>query len=1472
MLLDAVIGHQLVDATLEDELQRCDREALAAYEDVVRSLRAPPSSAAPSGRSSAAEAIVDELVGPEGCADELLRLEILEDVERLAAELADDLAALEREFLRLAAQDDAAGSLAAARSATGGWAPADDERFLVVLRAFGAKPPAVLYGQLAAVLPHVDAAAARRHVKFHQHRRFWLDKTRDRQRDHERRLERLKAAARERLAARRQLEAERAQQLARLEQMRAQCAERHERVAELRGARDAERRIRQQQQEIEALVASEEREAAARRWRQRHEQQRRRVDEYRHDKLLDALADARREDEQREREERERAALSAVNAERVQFRQSELQRKMEHERLELAKEMEAEALRLARLESIKQAAPYAERIAAIAPDPERTRQETVAFRANAEAAGQELPVHEAGLFPTHGYDTETLFKNARFRLGIALRDAGLQSSELARRALADVKVRNAGAYRHHQCAAARHGLLRAVLPLLALGATRKHLLRLRPQRGLHGLDLRLRVESRPRRRRRLERVGGRVRARVAPARRAVEPPHAVHLQPAKRLGALGVGFGFGFARARRQQRAQLRAPGLQSLELLARAVECELRRRCPMIMRETAPRSVWIVLWTLWMRPSATAATGAVATPYDANFACCGGCSSFKRADAYNSKLATGSYIFIWDASLKTDPAPTCRLTFPYDPSLKEQVGDRRVRSGRLVGTSYPIDHDFDHLCCEQRGECRALQEDASGRCLCVKRWGFTGDHCELSIYDVANANNTAHFPAITNLSDVDSLLPEPRAFLLSFDFAAAIASQQDIVDPAAVEGDLLDALSTGSYRQFAWATCAYAVAGIAVLVLFYVVHVTWTFCCFRCGCRKRDPRKQAKIYSKATKIFWGVLMCLFVAITTAASATALLKVHNDVLPRVDSVVDTLETSLPQSTERFCSRLLDPITSLLATGDPVSGLALRDLQRRALDDMAPHSFLDRQSPARDAVGERVFQLLDALEARSSLFPTGMNASLDCSSLDITQSIVGRMTAGSTTGCFRCKACSLIGGMLEAAKDRWRRLAFKSQLDLAASREQLQSLGRDANVLVPDIQRFRDRVNASCSLLLQRTRVISESVDRLQTEARQVVVFGLLGLSALCLLTFVLATLAVGVGVTTNKRPAARATCFFGQITSLVALFLTGALYSAVLMAHDGIVGLQLLDQNMTIFVGPALARDDIAAMLADRNLVDETQTSATLAFADTLHVPPHPTPYDDDPARIDVQDIYDLPELFALAESARDLPAARASFFGWDEPFLAAQYANLYVWAFGNDSVVSPYNLTVHQTLLNSTTTVLMDPDSDSLLVTDDDLQYVRTVFNQTWRGVDDRGVAQNDLIATQWRVVARLELQKRRLGQYLTAIADIIESTRPLLGELIANTTRMEDDEFQLKAPVEFFTDTIRRSRISDCSFNANCAWFRDALNRMFADLQDVIRHSEIAALSAAVCVVAAVLGVICAGCFASRLRRNIVKVYSAN
>lgn len=132
---------------------------------------------------------------------------------------------------------------------------------------------------------------------------------------------------------------------------------------------------------------------------------------------------------------------------------------------------------------------------------------------------------------------------------------------------------------------------------------------------------------------------------------------------------------------------------------------------------------------------------------YDPNFACCGGCSSSKRADAYNNKLARGSRIFIWDIKLKSNPAPVCVKSFPYDPSLNEQQGERRVRSGRLVGTSYPLDHDYDQLCCEQRGQCILSEEDATGKCKCVKQWGYTGDHCEYSSTSYSRFQNNGDSP-----------------------------------------------------------------------------------------------------------------------------------------------------------------------------------------------------------------------------------------------------------------------------------------------------------------------------------------------------------------------------------------------------------------------------------------------------------------------------------------------------------------------------------------------------------------------------------------------------------------------------------------------------------------------------------------------------------------------------------------------------
>jgi len=123
---------------------------------------------------------------------------------------------------------------------------------------------------------------------------------------------------------------------------------------------------------------------------------------------------------------------------------------------------------------------------------------------------------------------------------------------------------------------------------------------------------------------------------------------------------------------------------------------------------------------------------------------------------------------------------------------------------------------------------------------------------------------------------------------------------------------------------------------------------------------------------------------------------------------------------------------------------------------------------------------------------------------------------------------------------------------------------------------------------------------------------------------------------------------------------------------------------------------------------------------------------------------------------------------------------------------------------------------------------------------------------------------------------------------------ELILLTSAMEDAEFQFKAPVEFVTDSIRETKLNDCSFDSNCrafthtersdssqiltqsslfvnaGWFRDAVNDLFRVFQNLITLAEHATISCFISAGCFFLGTICTNGFACRLRRNVVKVYS--
>ena len=98
--------------------------------------------------------------------------------------------------------------------------------------------------------------------------------------------------------------------------------------------------------------------------------------------------------------------------------------------------MERESQRLDRqlaLERLAASVPYKEAIDAIEIDPERTKQATIA---SALEKQKQLQLFKAG---GDGYTIETLFKDVRFKIGLALRDAGVSGSDHARNILSTLK-------------------------------------------------------------------------------------------------------------------------------------------------------------------------------------------------------------------------------------------------------------------------------------------------------------------------------------------------------------------------------------------------------------------------------------------------------------------------------------------------------------------------------------------------------------------------------------------------------------------------------------------------------------------------------------------------------------------------------------------------------------------------------------------------------------------------------------------------------------------------------------------------------------------------------------------------------------------------------------------------------------------------------------------------------------------------
>lgn len=644
-----------------------------------------------------------------------------------------------------------------------------------------------------------------------------------------------------------------------------------------------------------------------------------------------------------------------------------------------------------------------------------------------------------------------------------------------------------------------------------------------------------------------------------------------------------------------------------------------------------------------------------------------------------------------------------------------------------------------------------------------------------LAVYDVAAANNSATFPARTNLTSVETLLPDLRDYLLAFDHQKAIADWSSSGLDAHADGSfLMDAFQTGSYSQFSWSAATFFVAAAVLALLLFIFHIFWTVCCFSCRCRKRDPAKRQKIFAKYQKILWGSLMVVSFAVAAASALWTFLVVHSDISPVSAEVIAIINDSLASNISEFESAFLSPLDKMMAEGYQDSmgrQIWLEELQHAAVNDLISHTFLENQSYSHDVVSEPVMAIADSLLEYSLLYPTAIDNMTDCANMNITPSVVSRMTVGGSSSCFKCKACAAIADVAEATVDYWRRHPFQAQMDMLTSQRHLRDFGEAKASLAPAILEFLGRTHASASDSKAQIQRIAAKLDGIATQTWQVTTYMLFALVGLGGATLLLGVCSFVHGIVTNKRAVSRSTCCVAEVTVVLALVLTGVLYAIVWMAHDCITAIQLLDNDVSTFVSSANAAEDLQLILNDQNLVEASGLNATLAFSDTLRVPPLPTPHDDVPDRLNVTELYSLSLVFALEAATEDTSTALVSFFGWSEEFIDEQRAFLMTLAFGNSSVLSPYNQTIHQELLNSTTAAFIDPDLDSQPATQGDMAEIQQVFNESWRGVDDAGVRQNDQIATVWLSLARLYVQRQRLEDYIAAVHNITVTVHPLLG-----------------------------------------------------------------------------------------------------
>ncbi|ETV92763.1 hypothetical protein H310_12993 [Aphanomyces invadans] len=445
VMIDAIVGHHVVWEQLAADASATAQNAARAAAALHLCLRGGLAESGNQDSLDNAGAMLDFLGGSE-CPDAALK----ESLQRQALELYhrhnQDLRQLQQSFLQKCGVQDASVAL----SKTGGWPATDHDHFMKVFK--DCEPKGIRNDQfvtrVAAEVTMQPLNAIRAHDTWYRSVRRLAQQRDDSMAEHTRRVQAFKDDARAAIAAATAAAVLTKAKEEELAQRLADQALMHAKVERFKGKRNAKADLAAHQAEIARLEAAAMQQAADRKRQKDHELKKKLLQDHKGWQHVNEMAQEEAKALLRAMEAEERKERDAFNADRVAFRIEEYEQKRDDLKRKALQKAEDDELRQRALDAIKLETPYAEKLNHIAVDPERTRKPTEAFTANVEAIQDGLGIHETGLFPSHGYDTDKLFKDARFKLGIALREAGLGSTDYARKAMSAIAVRNMGAYRH----------------------------------------------------------------------------------------------------------------------------------------------------------------------------------------------------------------------------------------------------------------------------------------------------------------------------------------------------------------------------------------------------------------------------------------------------------------------------------------------------------------------------------------------------------------------------------------------------------------------------------------------------------------------------------------------------------------------------------------------------------------------------------------------------------------------------------------------------------------------------------------------------------------------------------------------------------------------------------------------------------------------------------------------------------------